>query len=536
MATVFFIKAISLFIHVFLAGGQRCHSNESIPTGLHKHQSAYDITSNALYLFGGILPQDKGSQSIYKWDINTDTWTELSVTTPTSTPKGSSVEWFLSYVNAAVTINDIVYFIGINDGYYNSGTVYRFRLTTSKWLSPASIAPPPRPSTKGCLSHNTTHILMVGGQYSANPSDLYTDQLQIYSISSNAWRTETINVSPIQGQGWVHGYCQSIGIDLYVFGGSTTESESDAIDNIFKYNPNDKWTSIGHLPEVQGWGSAVYNERSRDIYLVGGRGGGATWDTIYVFDVDTENITDTWTMNHARQYVPTAIINDDLYIFGGFGGYTGSALSSIEVCTIPRVITMDPTANPSASVSPTDNPSKYPSDDPSTAPVRNPSVTPTKQPSNQPSNQPTSASTSHPSHPTLRADIPSLYSSSKSTLTVDVTHEDSSPGTKYNTESAEDMVRESDPSTMIWMIGSFGLIVCIVVVLIVFLYKMMRERMRQLELDGPIDRNGGKEMMGGRFIDDDDDEILEVVNETIEVMQAQEGDDNEGGTDDAEIL
>eukprot|EP01084_Bolivina_argentea_P167736 291050_1 len=149
-------------------------------------------------------------------------------------------------------------------------------------------------------------------------------------------------------------------------------------------------------------------------------------------------------MNHARYSAPAALINDDLFVFGG---WTVSASSSIEVCGIPRVITMDPTANPSASplrnpfVAPTDNPSKYPSDDPSTAPVRNPSVTPTKQPSNQPSNQPTSASTSHPSHPTLRADIPSLYSSSKSTLTVDVTHEDPSSGTNYNTESAEDMVR-----------------------------------------------------------------------------------------------
>eukprot|EP01083_Nonionella_stella_P138513 421487_1 len=407
----FFVKALPLFIHVFLSGGQRCHSNTSIPIRLYAHQTAYDITSNALYLFGGKLPQNEYSQSIYKWDINTDTWTKLSVTTPTSTPKGSSVEWFLSYVNAAVTINDIVYFIGINDGYYNSGTVYRFRLTTSKWLSPASIAPPPRPSTKGCLSHNTTHILMVGGQYSANPSDLYTDQLQIYRISSNTWSTETINVSPIQGQGWVHGYCQSIGIDLYVFGGSTTESESDAIDNIFKYNPSDKWTSIGTLPQVQGYGVALYNERSRAIYLVGGYAGDAVnpyVDTVYVFDVDSESITDTWTMEHARSSMPAEIINNRLYVFGGQDENMGTntiPLSSIEVCAIP--------------VSPTNTPSKYPSKRPSASPVHNPSVSP----SQQPSNRPTSSPTSPPSHPSLRATMPSLDVSSKLTSTVDVTRD-----------------------------------------------------------------------------------------------------------------
>eukprot|EP01083_Nonionella_stella_P174043 602220_1 len=260
MALVFFIKAISLFIHVFLAGGQRCHSNASIPIGLYAHQSAYDSTYNALYLFAGVLPEAEESQSIYKWYMDTDIWTQLYITTPSTTAQGSVIPRFSSYVNAAVTINDTVYFIGINDGYYNSGTVYRFRLTTSKWLSPASIAPPPRPSTKGCLSHNTTHILMVGGQYSANPSDLYTDQLQIYRISSNTWSTETINVSPIHGQGWIYGYCQSIGIDLYVFGGGTSTSASDLINNIFKYNPNDKWTSLGTLPQVQGYGVALYNE------------------------------------------------------------------------------------------------------------------------------------------------------------------------------------------------------------------------------------------------------------------------------------
>eukprot|EP01083_Nonionella_stella_P057204 150269_1 len=145
----FFIKTVTLFIRVFLAGGQRCHSNTSLPIGMYGHQTAYDITSNALYLFGGMHPQEVVSQLIRKWDINTDTWTQLSITTPTSTFSGSSVTWFFNYGNAAATINDIVYFIGIHDGYYNSGTVYRFRLSTLEWLSPASITKPPRPAIKG---------------------------------------------------------------------------------------------------------------------------------------------------------------------------------------------------------------------------------------------------------------------------------------------------------------------------------------------------------------------------------------------------
>eukprot|EP01083_Nonionella_stella_P284308 967814_1 len=138
------IKALPLFIYVLiaLAGGDRCHSNTSIPIQLRAHQSAYDIASQALYLFGGKLPQSGYSQSIYKWDINTDTWNELSTSIPTSTLQGSSLDLFFSLVNAAVTIQDIVYFIGMSDGYYNSGTVYRFHLVSLQWLSLSVTASP----------------------------------------------------------------------------------------------------------------------------------------------------------------------------------------------------------------------------------------------------------------------------------------------------------------------------------------------------------------------------------------------------------
>eukprot|EP01083_Nonionella_stella_P203944 743797_1 len=148
----FIIKAILLFIRLFLAGAQRCHSDTSLPIGLYAHQSAYDSTSNDLYLFGGRPSKNEYSQSIYKWDINTDKWSKLSVTTPTSTAESLPVDRFSNKGNAAVTINDIVYFIGMNDDYYGSGNVYRFRLSTQKWLNPASITRTPLPAIKSCLT------------------------------------------------------------------------------------------------------------------------------------------------------------------------------------------------------------------------------------------------------------------------------------------------------------------------------------------------------------------------------------------------
>eukprot|EP01083_Nonionella_stella_P138512 421485_1 len=462
-----FIKAVTLLISIIcilIADSNLCQSSTSLPITIQSHQTAYDSTSHALYVFGGIDLADTYRNFIWKWDIHSNVWTPTGIT-----PKNT----FYSFVNNAVTIQDIVYFIGVDDGYYTSGNVYRFRFTTEDWLPPTDINKATHPSIRGCLTHNTTHIFMVGGQTGSNT---YTDQLQTYKVSSNVWTTETINVSPIYGQGLVGAYCQSIATDLYLFGGGTTESFSDVIGNIFKYNSADKWTSIGQLPEVQGWGFSVYNQRSSAIYLVGGyaRGGVKAYvNTILVFDVATESIRDTWLMKHERAYSPANIINGDLYVFGGQHARS-IALSSIEVCAIPQLVTMDPTTNPSTvpihnpSVSPTNNPSKYPTNYPSTAPIRNPSVSPAKQRTSPPTN--------HPSHPRLRADVPS---SLKSISTTYETDESPSPGAKYSTESPEDMIRKSSVSvtmTMLWVIGSSVLTVCIVVVATFHIYRMIKKR------------------------------------------------------------
>eukprot|EP01083_Nonionella_stella_P310056 1100254_1 len=114
---VFFIKAVSLLICVFVVGGEQCHSNASLPIPLYSHQTAYYSVSHVLYVFGGMVDLVDSRNSIYKWEINPNTRTQLSTTTPT--------DGFLSSVNNAVTIEDIAYFIGVDDGLYDSGKVYR---------------------------------------------------------------------------------------------------------------------------------------------------------------------------------------------------------------------------------------------------------------------------------------------------------------------------------------------------------------------------------------------------------------------------
>eukprot|EP01083_Nonionella_stella_P019011 52867_1 len=166
--------------------------------------------------------------------------------------------------------------------------------------------------------------------------------------------------------------------------------------------------------------------------------------------------------------MPAAIINDHLYVFGGHAE-DAIPFSSIEICPIPPLITMDPSTVPSAfslhpsvspstgnpSVSPSNTPSKYPSKRPSTSPVFNPSVSPLQQPSNQP----TSSRTSPPLQPSSRTDIPSLFESTNVTHYVS-TYQSSISSTNMNTNATytrdgTEPTNESESwtwSVIVWMI------------------------------------------------------------------------------------
>eukprot|EP01083_Nonionella_stella_P155721 503498_1 len=319
---------------------QSCALESSLSSALQSHETAYDALSNCVYLFGGGTRFNTIVATIYKRDMSQTNWITLSVSTPTRIKDSSSN--------------------------YRSGKIYKFDILTENWISNTQLTPPAHPSTYGCLSENGTHLFMVGGQSGSSTND---DYLQMYHINDNSWSTEWIDISPIKGNGWVYQYCHIVGNDLYAFGGLV--GGIGRIDNIFKYDPLNKWLLLSStLPSVASSGATVF--KYPYIYLVGGWDGGNALNTIVEFGIDTETITNTYTMRESIHSMGADIINDKVYILGGATG-VNNAITNVEQCDILH-----------ASTHPSNDPSYPPSKDPSSSPKTSPvetSIRPTYDPS-----------------------------------------------------------------------------------------------------------------------------------------------------------
>eukprot|EP01083_Nonionella_stella_P176862 620032_1 len=353
----------------------QCVIHNLLPHEIYLHHTAYDIISNCVYLFGGQTEQFTSIDTIYKRNMDQTNWTTLSIPTPTVS--------FYSRTQNSVIIDRIVYFVGIRDSSSKeSGKIYKFDIETEDWISNDQLTPPTHPSVYGCLTQNETHLFMIGG--SSNTG--YDEYLQIYDINDNSWIEEAINVTPIKGNGWIGQYCHVVDNQLYAFGGSI---HANRIDTIFKYNPLDKWSLLpSKLPIAASYGTIVYKQPY--IYLIGGRNAetSSSLNTIIEFDVETESITDYYAMQERLEYIDAEIIDDKVYIFGGYNSGKDLVSKNIEQCDVLK--SNAPSHHPSNAPSrrPSKEPSKEPSNKPSKEPSNEPSNKPSKEPSNEPSNKP----------------------------------------------------------------------------------------------------------------------------------------------------
>eukprot|EP01083_Nonionella_stella_P036256 98952_1 len=371
---------------------QSCVIESSLPRAIHSHQTAYDPVSNNMFLFGGAIDNSQDPRSpiaidtIYRRNMNQTDWNTLNVSTPTSI--------FTAFGQNSFLVNRIVYFIGMKDASsfdQQSGKIYKFNTVSGNWMSNTQLTPPPYPSVEGCLTGNETHLFMIGGRSCyANCLDEY---LQIYNINQNSWVSEAINISPIISNGWYQQYCHVIENDLFVFGGCIGDID-DPIDKIFKYNPLSKWHVLPvTLPKAAGVGVTLFYDPY--IYLLGGFSNdlGHALNTIIEFDINTENITNTYAMQEALNRMDAEIVNEKVYIIGGtLHAFEADASTDVEQCNILH--TSNPTSKPSEY--PTQNPIQYPSNAPSKFPTSPPSQYPTTTPSRYPMQNPSNGSSQYP--------------------------------------------------------------------------------------------------------------------------------------------
>eukprot|EP01083_Nonionella_stella_P155722 503501_1 len=437
---------------------QSCALESSLSSALQSHETAYDALSNCVYLFGGGTRFNTIVATIYKRDMSQTNWITLSVSTPTRIKDSSSN--------------------------YRSGKIYKFDILTENWISNTQLTPPAHPSTYGCLSENGTHLFMVGGQSGSSTND---DYLQMYHINDNSWSTEWIDISPIKGNGWVYQYCHIVGNDLYAFGGLV--GGIGRIDNIFKYDPLNKWLLLSStLPSVASSGATVF--KYPYIYLVGGWDGGNALNTIVEFGIDTETITNTYTMRESIHSMGADIINDKVYILGGATG-VNNAITNVEQCDILH-----------ASTHPSNDPSYPPSKDPSSSPKTSPvetSIRPTYDPSRKERN----------------GEVVETYESSIATVNI---------GTGNRSDHDQDLLGISA--------GSTAFVICTCVLITCYLkWKKMRviEDVNDIVMDGVMEIEDHDDVIGGPPGRDNNDDVM-MRGDSIESLYINNHDNEQTTT------
>ena len=261
----------------------------------------------------------------------TNSWFELIDTT---TPKTR----FFTYSINAVLIDNIIWFIGVEDAVENNtGNIYQFDITTETWLDTSNLQIPPTPLIHGCLSTNGSHIFMVGGrtQYSGSYN---IPIMQIYNIDTNSWR-RLYNIWSNRyatAGGWRYQFCSVADNRLFIFGGKTDSGTYQAWIDRYDMITGSYTNNIATLKSQVADGKAVYHNDL--IYLVGAWPISVSSQHIYAFDVISQSLLSDVQYTISTQIASTAalIINDKLWIFGGTTSFSNyAAVSNVEICDLP---------------------------------------------------------------------------------------------------------------------------------------------------------------------------------------------------------
>jgi N-acetylneuraminic acid mutarotase len=167
--------------------------------------------------------------------------------------------------------------------------------------------------------HVNGKIYLIGGLWDGN-------RVEEYTIETDTWQTKSSMPTPraFMGSGLIDG-------KIYIMGGAVENTNLQSVVEMYDPAANE-WTTANNLPEPWfGMGSCVYNDR---IYIFGGKGGsgaGPGEKTVQAFDpVTGEWISDLADMPIARWEAECALIDNTIYVIGGFYRSNGGASDEVE--------------------------------------------------------------------------------------------------------------------------------------------------------------------------------------------------------------
>jgi N-acetylneuraminic acid mutarotase len=167
--------------------------------------------------------------------------------------------------------------------------------------------------------HVDGKIYLVGGLWDGN-------RVEEYTIETDTWQTKSSMPTPraFMGSGLVDR-------KIYIMGGAVVNTNLQSV--VEMYDPaTNKWTIAGSLNEPWfGMASHVYNNK---IYIFGGKGGsgaGPGEKTVQAFNpVTGEWISDLAEMPTARWEAECALIDNTIYVIGGFYRSNGGPSAEVE--------------------------------------------------------------------------------------------------------------------------------------------------------------------------------------------------------------
>ncbi len=267
---------------------------EPMPTA--RRRLGVAVVDGKIYVIGGYNGTALSTNEMY--DTETDTWT-------TKEPMPSA-----RYGFGIAVVDDKIYVIG-GCSRWNSWSCANqvYDPATDTWKELTSI--PEQPNFVGATAINDK-IYVISGLATFLPPYVSYELNQVYDTKTDSWGLET----PILQQ--VHDYGSAV-VDnkIYILGGYDIGYEPQDKDLTQIYDPENETWSYGRSLPTAIWGASAGATSGvlapKRIHLL-------KENIHYVYDPENDSWTEETPMLTSRSYVGVAVVNDEIYVIGGYDG------------------------------------------------------------------------------------------------------------------------------------------------------------------------------------------------------------------------
>jgi N-acetylneuraminic acid mutarotase len=230
---------------------------------------------------------------------------------------------------AIAVYNGKIYVIGgtVGNGFVGNNEVYDPSLNT--WETKASM-PTPRSDLSASVIND--RIYLIGGKKYSNTSPYFIETKinEVYDIANNSWTTKASIPTATFGYG-----SATIDGKIYIVGGSqalTSQQETSAsVDANQVYDSQkDNWTLAANLPTLASYGAAAATQNDlvpARLYLAGGYSQNVLTSKTQVYNPYNNSWTEGTSLSSPRADLALAVVNDILYVMGGFDGQNWVSLN-----------------------------------------------------------------------------------------------------------------------------------------------------------------------------------------------------------------